>query len=271
MGRWKKVLIVVFAVIGVSMAVVVFWRWPRAVPILDADTVLVISPHPDDETYAMAEAIAEQVMAGKQVIGVLVTDGEKSDRVEEWTVEEGTDLDDDGDVDRWDFGLARRAEYKKAMTALGVRRMVFLGRADTQGRAGFRDGSVDAGDVEKALSEIAERYPEVGYMTVMRYLPEHRLVGDARLHEDHTAVCEATKSLAQARGETAYFYKVYVLYHSEWWKRWAPRFVRGSDEAFERKQAAVDAYSEMGAASTPDLWESARESRVEYLVPSDWF
>lgn len=266
MKLWKKLLVITLIVIGVCALAILWWRWPRDVPIAEADTVLVISPHPDDETYSMAQAIAEQVLAGKEVIGVLVTDGEGSDRVEEWTEKAGIDFDGDGDVDRWDFGLARRNEYVEAMVALGVDRLVFLGTSDNQGVMGLRDAALDTEEVEEALTEIADKIPEVEYMTTMQYLPDHRFVGDARLHEDHTAVCEATKSLASRRGETANFYKVYVLYRQEWWKRWAPRFVRGSDEAFERKQAAVDAYSEMGASSTPELWEAARESRIEYLV-----
>ena len=267
MKLWKKLLVVALLLAAACALAIVWWRWPRAIPIAEADTVLVISPHPDDEAYAMASAIAEQVLAGKEVIGVLVTDGEASASAEEWTEAAGVDLDGDGDVDRWDFGLARRNEYVAAMVALGVDRLIFLGSADSQGVTGFRDGTVDTEEVGEALADIAGKIPETEYMTVMQYLPnDHRFVGDARLHEDHTAVCEATKSLAAQRGETAHFYKIYVLYYQEWWKRWAPRFVQGSDEAFERKQAAVDVYSEMGASSTPELWKAARESRIEYLV-----
>jgi len=268
---WKKLLIAAVIVVAATAVAIVWWRWPKATPVAAEQTVLVISPHPDDETYAMGQAVAEQVLAGKRVIGVLLTDGEGSDRAEEWPDQGGIDYDDDGDVDKWDFGMARRAEYVAAMTMLGVKELHFLGASNTQGAEGFEDGELEQAEVERAVEGLAAENGPVSHMTLMKYLPDHRFRGDARLHPDHTVTCDAVKAVAERRGEDAYFYKVYILYRTDWWKRWSPVFVGGSDEAFARKRRAIDAYEAMGKASTPDLWQAARNSGVEYLVrPSDF-
>lgn len=267
MRFWYKVAVGASAVVLVGAAAIVWWRWPKAVPLAEADTVYVYSPHPGDETYAMGQAVAEQVLAGKRVIGVLLTDGEASDRAEEWAGQGGIDYDGDGDIDKWDFGLASRAEYVTAMTLLGVRDLVLLGSSDSQGADGFTDGELTQPQVERAVEDLlAEEPGSASHMTLMKYLPDRLLRGDARMHPDHTVVCDAVKALAADRGEDADFYKLYVVHRAEWWKRWTPVFVGGSDEAFARKRKAVEAYETIGKANAPELWRAAYAERIEYLV-----
>lgn len=264
--------IAVSALLVVGVLSVAWLRVPKPMPVADAATVIVYSPHPDDETYAMGQAVATQALAGKRVIGVLITDGENSGQVPAWILDGGRDVDADGDVDRWDFGLARREEYAAAMEALGASEVVYLGAASSQGLSGFRDGQLATDTIGPDLRAVADGVDgEVEHFTLMKYLPEHRFVGDARLHTDHSEVCEVVSDLAAERGERSLFFKVYVMYHTQWWKQWSPLVVRGSAEALERKRNAVECYRSIGAASTRELWDAARRTDVEYAVPPALF
>lgn len=266
-SRLRAWLVPACVLLAALVLTVGWWRWPRRPPVAGG-TAIVVSPHPDDETYAMGQTIAAQVAAGRRVIGVLVTDGEAASYAATWTAEAGEDLDGDGDVDRWDFGLARRAEYRAAMEAAGADgELVFLGAAGSQGTTGFADGRVEGAEVRAALEQVLDGAGDgAGFLTLARYEgrgPLARLTGDAREHPDHTAVYEAVRELALRRGNRAWFFKVYVAY-SDPWKRLAPAYVSGPAELRERKRAMADAYR-IGAISTPELWDAAHEDRYEYI------
>lgn len=261
---WKLPAMVALAAVLVLALAVAWWRWPRPTPVVDG-TVVVVSPHPDDETYAMGHTLAAQAASGGRIVGVLVTDGEESSYAATWAVEAGEDLDADGDVDRYDFGLARRAEYRSAMVLLGVAEddLVFLGTSSSHGAIGFADGALDAGALSDALGPIVEDAGARGLLTLARYKgggPLARLTGDAREHPDHTAAYEAVRSLAGSAGVPATFFKVYVAYQ-EPWKRLATRYVRGDGDV---KRAMAAEYS-IGASSTPDLWRYAGSESCEYI------
>lgn len=269
--RVKGAVVAVLIVTALATASVVYLRWPKPVPLAEAEVVIVYSPHPDDETYGMGLAIAEQCLAGRRVIGVLVTDGDGSGEIPEWIVNGGTDMDLDGDVDEWDFGLVRRAEYRTAMSALGVDEVIFLGGVDSQGEWGFKDGELPASDEElqAALENIAASIsPEatIAHMTVATVDEMNPLQREPREHTDHTALSEAVSQFAAGRGEELFLYKVYVFYETQWWKRWAPTVVQGSDVAIARKREAIEAYAGIGRSSTERLWTESYASDVEYLA-----
>jgi LmbE family N-acetylglucosaminyl deacetylase len=255
----------------IAIAGVVFQRWPRAIPIAAADTIFVYSPHADDETYGMGQAIAEHALAGRRVIGVLMTDGDASGKIPEWIASAGEDLDGDGDIDKWDFGLARREEYRAAMGALGAETLIFLGSAGSHGAEGFRDGALDRSSkdlsdaIESIVTSVAPSSP-VAHMTVAKVDQGRPLASEPREHPDHTALSDVVLQLAENRAEELYLYKVYVLYEAPWWKRWTNTIVRGSDTAIARKHEAIEAYAGIGRASTPELWEASREGDLEYLA-----
>lgn len=237
---------------------------PAVEPPIAGDVAVVVSPHPDDETYAMGATIAEQSLAGKRIIGVLLTDGDSSRFVEPWAAEEGSDLDGDGDVDRWDFGLARREEYREAMDILGADELIFLGAAESQGEEGLLDTELEAGDVMDALEPVADRFPKAAWFTTARYSTERFYGGDFKNHPDHAATAEAIEELAVSRGNEAYYFKVYV-YFLPTFARFAPQRLAPSDEARALKQDATDAYRGIGAMSTPELFEAAPADPFEYL------
>ncbi|MGB4593396.1 MAG: PIG-L family deacetylase [Coriobacteriia bacterium] len=268
--RLRYVLITLIAV-AVLFASGLWWlRHPQQPP-LASETAVFFSPHPDDETFGMAQAISHQVRNGRRVVVVLMTDGEGSSLGAHWDSNGGTDRDADGDVDKWDFGLTRRAEFEAAMGALGVTEWRYEGAADSQGAEGWQDGSLSSGDLSDEITQIASEYGSATYFTVMRYEGDQaRLLGDAKEHPDHTALCGAVQQLANDRDADAYFYKPYTFYRSLRILRWSPLVSRGDAEDFERKRAAVRAYSEIAKVSTLTLWENSQTDRDEYAVPLSW-
>lgn len=241
-----------------------------AEPPVASHVAIVVSPHPDDETYAMGQTIATQDIEGVYTIAVLVTDGDSSVFVEWWKEEYGCDVDGDGDKDRWDFGLARRAEYEAALEILGVDDVVFLGGADSQGASGFKDTEVDADEVADALSEIAEENPGADWFTIAPYGAERWYKGDYKNHPDHGQVALAVSRVAEENDGDAYYFKVYTYYMRPF-ARFAPTRVVGSAEAQERKREAVKAFGVIGAKSTPELYAATPLDPAEYLVPAPAF
>src|SRR5688572_26068919 len=80
------------------------------------DRLLVVAPHPDDESLGAGGLIARAVARGAAVHVVLATDGDNAawiQRVWErrWRI---------GEPDRRRFGVWRRAEAMAALAALGV-------------------------------------------------------------------------------------------------------------------------------------------------------
>lgn len=272
MTRRARAGVAAIVIVTVLVAAgVIFLRWPKPVPIAEAETVVVYSPHPDDETYGMGQAIAEQCLADRHVVGVLLTDGDGSGVIPDWIASQGTDMDLDGDVDQWDFGLLRRAEYRAAMDELGVDEVIFLGGADSQGESGFKDGELTGStdELRTALESVAASVsPDaaIAHITVATAGETNPLQRDLQEHLNHTAVAHVVSELAAARDEELFLYKIYVFYETHWWRRWAPTVVCGSDEAITQKREAIEAYSEIGKWSTEPLWTESYASDVEYLA-----
>ncbi|MDO9108983.1 MAG: PIG-L family deacetylase, partial [Coriobacteriia bacterium] len=170
------------ALLGVTAA-----QWTQPPPLVDEGLVF-FSPHPDDETYAAALTLAANARAGRRVVVVLLTDGEQSKDASWWLEEHARDLDQDGDRDRWDFGLARRAEFIASMERLGVTETVFLGAADSQGARGLEDKELAGSDLPAIVADTMARYPEETPMTVMKAVDGDTYLGDKEAHPDHTAL-----------------------------------------------------------------------------------
>lgn len=83
-----------------------------------ADRVLVLAPHPDDETLAAGGLLQRALRAGAQVRVVLVTDGENNP----WAQRASERRLLIGAADRARFGACRRAESLAALDRLGVPR-----------------------------------------------------------------------------------------------------------------------------------------------------
>jgi len=132
--------------------------------------LLVIAPHPDDETIGCAGTIARRRAAGCAVDVVVVSDGGTSHHSQRLSAEE--------------IGARRRQESLTACALLGVPedRVHFLGFTE----AGLR---ADHGDLRRRLRDALERLRPAEVLVVARedWHPEHRLV--------HDATVEAAESL----------------------------------------------------------------------------
>jgi LmbE family N-acetylglucosaminyl deacetylase len=179
--------------------------------------ILVVSPHPDDETWAMAYGILEAIGAGREVRGLLLTDGEKSFIFDTWYAQ-NPELHEDrnGDAvtgDRFDFAMERRREYIRAMGALGVgeENLIFAGRAATGGESGLVDGGLR---IFQAMTAINSALAETGateVWTVTLYTDgDPRGAGDVRFHPDHSSTAHAARELAVRYDLSARFYKIYA-------------------------------------------------------------
>ena len=91
--------------------------------------VLVVAPHPDDETLGCAKVISENVNKGNPVKVVLMTNGDlyytpKSNKI--------FDFDKDGDIDNIDYGYIRQQESIASMSKLRLKPedIIFLGYPD---------------------------------------------------------------------------------------------------------------------------------------------
>jgi hypothetical protein len=251
-----------------------------------AGPVVVYSPHPDDETYALGHSIAALVERGVEVYGVLLTDGDASGVYDRWYLEDEEvqdDLDGDGEAGtRLDFGLLRRAEYVRAMEVLGVdeSRLYFWGAADPESGPGMRDKALFVGDVAEVVLEMEERFPGATHVAPMKYLDGDPFgPGDGFLNPNHTVVCDALDWLAETGSVRASFYKAYV-YALQPHERWAPHIefgplehgvkVRAMETGFGRVEES-EGFFGLGRKSTAALYMSVELDLREYRVEADEF
>ena len=253
------------ALLGVAAA-----QWTQPPPIMEQGLVF-FTPHPDDEPYAAAQTLAANARAGKRVVVVLLTDGEQSKDAGWWLQEHARDLDQDGDRDLWDFGLARRAEFSAAMDRLGVKETVFLGAADSQGARGFKDKELTNADIPAMVADTMARYPGAAPMTVMKAVDGDIYLGDTEAHPDHGALCEAVHAYAKAASIESYFFKPYRHIDAAWYRRLAPHYVAGDAEITQARLDAIDEFGLIGKRSWNELFDAARGARVEYMVKGEDF
>ncbi|HEY6866729.1 MAG TPA: PIG-L deacetylase family protein, partial [Candidatus Eisenbacteria bacterium] len=152
-----------------------------------ADRVLVLAPHPDDETLATAGLIQRALSLGAEVRVVFLTDGENNpwaQRATErrWRIR-------GADRERW--GERRRGEALAALACLGVSpwQTAFLGYPD-QGIHGLLMAGDD--DLDHALAGEIERFRPTLLVSP----------SPSDLHPDHSALA-VFLSLALARLEPA--------------------------------------------------------------------
>jgi len=125
--------------------------------------VVVIAPHPDDETIGCGGTLALHRRRGDDVHLVVVTDGDAGDP--------------DGRFPREDYVQRRRGECARAAATLGVAAPVFLG---------FGDQRVEAGALHATLGAVVEGlHPEVIYHP-----------GAIEMHVDHHVVGRVVGELA---------------------------------------------------------------------------
>ena len=100
-------------------------------------TVMVVTPHPDDDTFSCAGTMALLVKNGNKVIVVLYTNGDKGSRDLEMTSER--------------MARIRRAEEETACAVLGIPKenIIWLG---------YEDGNLEYADPQRLRGEICRLF-----------------------------------------------------------------------------------------------------------------
>jgi LmbE family N-acetylglucosaminyl deacetylase len=248
--------------------------------------VIFYSPHPDDESLAAAQAIRRWVRAKRPVYVVLLTDGEASRAFAGYYrrhPELWRDYDRDGDSgDHADFGLARRAEFTRAVTSLGVPRdhITYYGAAGRSTRDALRRDFFPRAQIMQIMRGFEKRFPHALHVTVMKYTDgDPRGAGDAFPQQEHRAACEALRRLVDTDHVDGEFYKVYV-YDLPPAKRWAPH-IEGDTTDHRAKVAALeDGYDRAGStrdhlgigwASVPETFRACVTDTREYRTEPEDF
>ena len=151
-----------------------------------AHRVLVLAPHPDDETLATGELLQRALAAGASVRVVIATDGDNNPWPQRWLERRWT-IDAPARV-RW--GQRRREESLRALDVLGVPRSAVH-------HLGWTDGSL----TDRLMGDASAMQTLCGEIT--RFAPTHVAlpVLDDR-HPDHTAL-RVMAELAWTTGRAA--------------------------------------------------------------------
>jgi LmbE family N-acetylglucosaminyl deacetylase len=187
-----------------------------------ADRVLVVAPHPDDETLAAGMAIQSALEAGAVVRILYVTDGDNNPWPQRWLEKRWTI----GDGERARWGARRRQEAAQARAALAV-----AGRSADARHLGWPDQGLtdvlmrDDGAVAILAAELADFDPTSILMPAL----------DDR-HPDHSAL-HVMVELAQLRTPAACQRYGYVVHGSR-----CAIDDGGDVERFARKALALEAY-----------------------------
>ena len=167
-------------------------------------SVLVLAPHPDDESLGCGGAMILHRRQGDRVKVVFVTDGSSGDAL--------------GHYAALDYRELRREEARRAAAVLGVDELVFWE---------YHDGKLaEAGDLADRLGRLlaAER-PDLLYRPSVR-----------EVHPDHWALAVATdRALETYQGPVA-------AYAYEIWATVQPTHALDITPVWEVKRKAVEQY-----------------------------
>lgn len=212
MKRWSKRRLSAF------LQAVFAWKSESLSPSLSAKRVLVLAPHPDDETLGCGGALLRLQAKGAHVRVMFLTGGEASSPSEIFTPEQ--------------LAATRRKE------ALGAARLLGIEEASVVFRS-YPDGGGDA-FIEPMAKDIAA---QVRHMNPDLIFSPYEKDG----HEDHRAVAKAVRKLQDSSN-----IKCRVLAYPMWfWPKqalWHLLFFRGAsykldaEPYLETKRRAMSAY-----------------------------
>lgn len=175
---------------------------PKLLELPEGLRVLVLAPHPDDETLGCGATIARLVARGAHVAVVIVSDGGKGDPEGRW-----------GDVVQ-----VRKSEAECATRILGVTDLRFLGLPDGE--------LVCNRELEERIrAEIDRVAPQWIFSTALR-----------DCHGDHRAVAMAVRRVVALRPEPI------RLFEYETWAPVQANWVVDIAETIELKRQAVASY-----------------------------
>lgn len=217
------------------------------------DRVLLIAPHPDDETLAAGGLLQRAIAVGARLRVVFVTDGENNPWAQRAT--ERRWRIGPGDRERW--GARRRLEALAALACLGVgeHHVEFLGFSD-QGITRSLLSCED--DLTQALAREMERFRPT------------LLVGPAfeDLHPDHSALSVALGLARRWVGSgVATFRELhFVVHHHGPVPRIADSVVSLSPAEIERKRQAIRCHASQLTLRGGELLAFAAGEETFYAV-----
>jgi len=216
------------------------------------DRLLVVAPHPDDETLACGELIQSALAEGAAVRVVFATDGDNNPWPQRW-IEKRWHI---GAKERRRWGERRRGEAAQALHMLGAGAIQsrFLGLPDQ----GLTDALMHGDALVDALA--AE---------IVAVAPTHLALPSLRdRHPDHSALHVATE-LALLRARHACVHLAYAVHGAE-----NADLELASAPPFQaRKQAAMARYASqlalsrkrlLAIASKPECFDASATSAAEF-------
>ena len=124
------------------------------------ERVMVLAPHPDDETLGCGGAISLLIDAKKEIKVLFLTSGDKAESG-------GKGFSDEGHITK--YSLLREREAESALRELGVSEYEFLRFPDREVHAHFQDA------LQRLLKQVEEFIPDTIYAPSMVELnPDHR-------------------------------------------------------------------------------------------------
>lgn len=167
-------------------------------------SVLVLAPHPDDESLGCGGAIVLHSRQGDRVTVLFATDGTAGDPL--------------GHYKHTDYRQVRRAEARKAGEILGVHDLTFWA---------YHDGRLaEAGDLADRLAGLLDaKRPDIIYCPSVR-----------EPHPDHSALAAAISVTL------AHYRKPLGVYTYEIWATGQPTHVLDITAVWQVKQKAIEQY-----------------------------
>jgi LmbE family N-acetylglucosaminyl deacetylase len=224
----------------------------------DGDRLLVVAPHPDDESIAVGGLLQHALAAGAALRVLYLTDGGNNP----WAQRASERRLSIGEEDRRRFGDRRRAEAMAALEALGAPLDCtrFLGLPDQ----GLTDLLLEAGAATR--TSLATE--------LLGWRPTHVVSpSPADLHPDHSAAAVLTRLALRETGEGERPMHFTYLVHNPRLRRRGPgrHTVLLSDEERERKRRAILCHRTQAVLRGPWLraFATRRESLNEFGDPAE--
>ncbi|GAE24487.1 LmbE family protein [Halalkalibacter wakoensis JCM 9140] len=205
--------------------------------------ILVIFPHPDDETFGVAGTIAMHVANGTPVTYACLTLGEM-----------GRNLGNPPFATRESLPTIRKKELIKAAEAMGIDDLRMLG---------FRDKTLEFEDDEQMVQMMEQLIKEVNPSLLITFYPGYSV------HPDHEAtaraVIEAVQRLKESERSTVHC----VAFSNNHEQEIGPADVINDISSFaEQKKAAMRAHLSQTEWLLKDLepkWDSGDAEALQWI------
>ena len=261
----------------------------KAMESSDTRPILVIVPHPDDEAFGFSGTLGAAVTAGAPVRVFLLSDGEYANIAEQWVQEHldsgssaglSGDLNNDGVIDRYDFGAARRGEFKSSMEVLGILEddVVFLGNAYGDAPGDFTQSAEALAEYIRFDSEQAG-FPLDNSIRIFTVAPQ---LGDddkaifygenygSQIPQLHNVAAETAWLLGtsdlQIDPSNVYLFKVYAHGKRKSALQAPIVFVPSDEATSNRRKQSIEQYANLGKKNAPYIYRGALQSNYEYAA-----